>query len=207
MSATVTPTDDLSATLGDNPDITRVCDNILAVVPAVTLPLIQLELFNAIEEFAVRGTYFRETVYWNMAIGVSSIDFNPFSADMSVCWVLSQTGLYRWRINPPAEMIDLTEPPTTLRTGSAIVALKPRSLDSNLPPHMWTQWFETILDGTKGRLYAQPAKPWSNPQLAQYHGARFRMGFNRARDIAARAYSNQQPNWAFPYFAAGRRKQ
>jgi hypothetical protein len=206
MSATVTPQGDLDTLIGANPDVNRVIENVLAVVPAVTPTNTRLCLFNALEEFALRGVYFRETVNWTMAIGVTSVDFNPFSADMSVCWILQQTGLYRWIINPPAEMVDLN-PPTMVRTGEAIVALKPRALDVNFPPHLWTQWFETILDGTLGRLYAQPAKPWSNPQLAQYHGSRFRMGFNRARDIAARGYSNQHHTWAFPVVARGRRKQ
>lgn len=207
MSSTVTPTDDLQTTLGSQPDIERVYDNVLAIVPAVTFPLVKLALWNAIEEFALRSTYFRETVYWTMGIGVATVDFNPFSAAMSVCWVLSQKGLYRWQIAPPAALVDLVSPQTAVRTGEAIVALKPVSLEADLPAHMWTQWFETILDGTLGRLYALPAKPWSNGPLAQYHGTRFRQGLNRARDIAARGYSNQQPNWSFPYAASGRRKQ
>ena len=207
MSATVTPSDDLQTTLGSQPDIERVYDNVLAIVPAVTFPLVKMALWNAIEEFARRSVHFRETVHWTMGIGVGSVDFNPYSATMSVCWVLSQTGLYRWQIDPPARLVDLVSPQTTLRTGDAIVALKPVSLEADLPQHMWTQWFETILDGVLGRLYALPAKPWSNGQLAQYHGTRFRQGLNRARDIAARGYSNQQPNWAFPVIAKGRRKQ
>jgi hypothetical protein len=65
-----------------------------------------------------------------------------------------------------------------------------------------------MLDGTLGRLYGMPSKPWTSTQLATYHGTRFRQGMNRARDIAERLHSHQQsPRRAYPYFARGRRKQ
>ena len=36
MSATVTPIDDMDSMLGDNPDVQRIYDNVLAVMPAST---------------------------------------------------------------------------------------------------------------------------------------------------------------------------
>lgn len=204
MSTSI-PTDDLQTALGSDPDIERLFDNIQAILPAVTLTLIRLTAWNAIEEFALRSLYFREQVQWTMPIGVSTVDFNPYSSDMAVCWVLNQKGLYEWRVKPPSTLVDLRQP-TTVRTGEALLALKPLSLDSELPPGFWSSWFETLLDGTLFRLYGQPAKPWSSPPLAQYHGTRFRMGMNRARDIVNRGHSGQQPYWRFPLFATGRRK-
>jgi len=210
VSQTVTPTDDMGTSLGSNPDVERIYDNVQATVPSITLPIIQLALWNAIEEFAIRSTYFRDRVSWNMAIGIQSVDFNPYSSEMSVCWVLQQHGLYRWRIEPPARMIDLQNP-SAARSGWAWLALKPVSFDMvkqpGTLPEMWSTWFETMLDGTLTRLYGQPAKPWSSPQLAQYHGTRFRMGLNRARDIAERMHTDaQSPRRTYPYFAHGRRK-
>lgn len=203
---TVTPTDDLQTSLGSQPDLERLYDNVQLVVPQATLSLIKVAAWNTLEEFALRSTYFRDEVFWTMAIGVTTVDFNPYSADMSVCWVLSQCGLVRWRANAAATLIDLAQP-LAVRTGRALLALKPVSFDVNFPPELWTNWFETILDGTLFRLFGQGLKPWSNTQMATYHGTRYRQGINRARDIANRAFSNQQPPWAFPYFAAGRRKQ
>jgi len=103
-------------------------------------------------------------------------------------------------------LVDRQEP-NAARSGWALLALKPTSFDTDLPQEMWSNWFETLLDGTMFRLYGMPAKPWSSPQNAQYHGTRFRQGINRARDIAERQHSNQQsPFRAYPYFAHGRRK-
>jgi hypothetical protein len=191
------------------PDVERLYDNVQILLPAITLPVINLELWNTVQEFCIRSTYFRSLIHWQMAPGVSSVDFNPFSASMMVVWVLWQHGLTNWQVNPPAQLVDFLKP-TGGRTGEAMVALRPISFDEvklNAMPELFTTWYETMLDGVLGRLYAAPAKPWSAPPLAQYHGSRFRMGINRARDIAERLHSNQQsPRRAYPYFAHGRRK-
>lgn len=212
MSATVTPSDNMNATLGSNPGVTRVYDNVLATLPATTLPLIQLALHNAIDEFCIRSLYFREKVWWQMAPGVTQVDFNPFSATQLVIWVFAQHGLTNFRVDPPGTLEDLQVPASAARTGWAWVALGPASFQAvqqqGAFPELWTTWFETMLDGTMFRLTGQPAKPWSSVQLSQYHGSRFRMGINRARDIAERLHSGQQsPRRGFPYFAHGRRKQ
>lgn len=206
MSATVTPSDDLQTSLGSDPGLERLYDNVQLVVPGgVTLSLIKVAAWNTIEEFALRSTCFRVEVSWAMPIGTSQVDFNPYSSDMTACWVLGQCGLTAWRVEAPACLVDLRAP-TAARTGTAILALKPISFDANLPAELWINWFETILDGTCFRLYGMPNKPWMNTQLATYHGTRFRQGINRARDVAARAWSPQQPAWRFPMFAHGRRK-
>lgn len=193
-----------------NTAINRLYDNVQAVLPGVTLPIIDLCLWNTVEEFCIRGTYFRSRVFWQMAEGVSSVDFDPFSASMVVQWVYNVLGLVNWAINPPGQLVDMAVPSST-RNGSAILVIKPVSYDAvkaGVVPILFTTWFETMLDGVFFRLYGQPAKPWSSPQLAQYHGHRFRQGLNRARDIAERLYSDQQSPWnTYPYFARGRRKQ
>ena len=206
MSGTITPQSDQQTALGAAPDVERLYDNVQAVLPSVTLPLIRMAAWNAIEEFALRSTYFRDIVSWNMAPGVRDVDFNPYSADMVVCWVLHAHGLTNFHISPPARLVDMMEP-TGARSGWALVALKPVSFDTDLPQEMWSNWFETLFDGTMFRLYGQPVKPWSNPQSALYHGTRFRQGIARARDIAERGHTDQQsPRRNFPYFARGRRK-
>jgi len=212
MSETITPTDNMRSLLGSNPDVTRVYDNVLAVMPSATLPLVQMCLWSTIEEFAIRSLYFRDKVYWQMAPGVWQVDFNPYSATQLVVWVITQYGLTNFRVVPPAVLEDLQVPCDAARTGWAWLALKPTSFQAvqqpGAFPELWNTWFETMLDGTMFRLYGQPAKPWSSPQMAQYHGSRFRQGMARARDIAERQHSDQQsPRRTYPYFASGRRKQ
>jgi hypothetical protein len=198
------------SSIGSGADFERLYDNIQTMLPAITLPVIEMELWNTVQEFCIRSTYFRSKIHWEMGPGISTVDFNPFNLDMVVVWVLHVRGLTHWGINPPAVLYDMM-PPTNGRSGDALVALRPVRFDVlklGAIPELFTTWFETMLDGTLARLYAMPAKPWSTPQLAQYHGTRFRQGMGRARDIAERLHSHQQsPRRAFPYFAHGRRKQ
>ena len=51
---------------------------------------------------------------------------------------------------------------------------------------MWDTYFGDWLDGTLGRLYAMPTKPWSTPTHAVYHGKRFRnhMAYRKQEALA-----------------------
>ena len=202
---TFVPSSDLSSFLGSDPDLDRLLDNVQIRLSGAPPSLIRMMAWNAIEEFAIRSTFFRRfDVPWTMAPGVDSYDFNPWDANNLVCWVIGVQGMWQYRIDAPATLRDLRPSPTLLRQGTAALVLKPVSLDASMPPELWTTWFEVMLDGTLFRLHGMPAKPWSSPQLAQYHGTRFRQGINRARDIANRFNSPQQSGWHFPYFATGR---
>jgi hypothetical protein len=207
--ATPTPTSNLSTMLGPDPSVERLFDNVQAVVPAVGLAMVKLAAWNTIEEFYIQSTFCREHLFWKMAGGVQTIDFNPFSATELVAWVLSYKGLSRGKIEPPGVLRDLTFPASTEeREGEAWLALKPVSFDAvncGCSQELWSSWFEPVLDGTLGRLYSQPAKPYSSPQLAQYHMRRYRAGIARARDVANRGFTNGVA-WRFPYFAGGGRR-
>jgi hypothetical protein len=202
---TTTPTSDLSTFLGSDPGLERLYDNVQSQVPAVGLAAVKMAAWNTVEDFYIRSTSRRETVYWQMAVGISMVDFNPFDETWLVAWVLSFCGIHRGKVVPPGELWDL-DYPSGARKGTVLLALKPVSFDANLPPELWSTWFETILDGTLGRLYAQPAKPYTSPQLAQYHMNAFNAGVKRARDTAQRGNTDGPGRWAFPYFAGGRRK-
>jgi len=205
---TTTPTDDLSSFLGSNPGLERLYDNVQTMVPVVGLSMVKQASWNTIEDFYLRSTARREEVFWEMAIGVSQVDFNPFDATWLVAWILDVSGLHYPKIVMPGLLFD-TQQPSYDRKGRALLALKPVSFTTNLPPELFDQWFETILDGTLFRLYGSPAKPYSSPQLAAFHGGKYRGGVGRARAIADKQYTNGSGRWNFPRmqgFAMGRRK-
>jgi hypothetical protein len=101
--------------------------------------------------------------------------------------------------------LDLECPaPDSARSGEVLLALKPSSLQSELPYDIWTQWFETLLAGALYRLFLQPAKPYSDPQAARLHAAAFRAGVASAR-AQAQAYNlTGGSSWRYPYFSQGR---
>lgn len=208
MSGTTTPTYDNDGYLGDDPNLTRLLDNVQSVVPGAILSQVNLAAWNAIEEFYLRSTVRRELLQWQMQPGVQQIDFNPYDAEWLVSWVLAVTGLASYRIEAPGTLIDRNFP-YERRYGSVLLALKPVSFKSLPASELWVQWFETILAGTLFKLFEQPAKPWSSLPLAQIHGKRFRLGIMRARGIAQQNFTSNGSSWVFPRsqgFANGRRK-
>lgn len=206
---TATPTYDPAGYLSaEDPNVARLLDNVQATVPSVTLEMVKMQAWNAIEDFYIRSTARREKLFWQMALGVQQLDFNPFDENWLVAWVLDVHGLYYPKVVMPATIID-TQPATSVRTGSVLLALKPVAYGTCcgiLPVELWSQWFETILSGTLARLYLQPAKPYSSPQLAAVEMRKFRNGINQARDIADRGFTDGGGRWMYPYFASGKRK-
>jgi hypothetical protein len=74
-----------------------------------------------------------------------------------------------------------------------------------IPADMWSTHHQTILDGTLERMYSQPAKPFSNPQLAAYHHRAYSSGKAQARHRAQAGPVPGAQMWKFPPFAKGRR--
>ena len=68
-----------------------------------------------------------------------------------------------------------------------------------LPDVAYAKHYEALLDGTLGRLYGHPAKPYSNPALAEYHLRRFRNAIGAAKGEQIQGGFAGQ-NWQFPRY-------
>lgn len=181
--------------------IDRIFDAIEAVVPGVVHSVVQMAVWDAICEFCTRSTYWRARVTWTMPVGTTTVDLSQIDVNtvgMSILQVGG--GLYRnWRIDPPCTLVDLG-PGTQDRSGWAIVSCLPVNLDAGLPSFLIDNWSEALRDGALFRLYSQPSKPYTSPQLAAFHGKRFASRIQSAR---AQIIHDGPPNWRFPYFARG----
>lgn len=196
MSGTLYP-DYLSASGG----LDRIYDGIEAVLPGVQHAMVQLVVWDAIEEFCTRSTLWRLTVGWALAPGAVSLNLNPLDDVAQAVWVLELCGLRRHRLRPPAIIVDLGDT-RQARSGTARVACKPRRLaEEVVPAFLVDEWSEVLRDGALYRLYCQPFKPYTSPQLAQMHGRKWRAGVALAR-VMAKEQNNCPPH--FPYFAWGR---
>jgi hypothetical protein len=163
--------------------------------------------WNTIEDFYIQSLACREHVYWKMAPGVRSIDFNPFDETRIVAWILNYNGLWKGKVEHPSVLRDLSYPVSTgERQGEAWLALKPVNLgavECCACGDLWSTWFEPVLSGCLYRLYMQPGRTYSNPKLAEYHYRQYRKGVAMARDTSGRGYSAGFPVRG-PYFARGR---
>lgn len=81
----------------------------------------------------------------------------------------------------------------------ARVFLIPKETATTLPDTAYSKYYEGILDGVLGRLYGHPAKPYSNPAIAEYHLRRFRNFIGEAAAEAKQGGFAGQ-NWKFPAF-------
>jgi len=204
--ATTTPTYDDSGYLGANPNVTRLYDNVQAVVQGVDLPLIKMCAWNAIEDYCLRSTVKRELVNWTMPIGVSTIDFNPFDESWAVAWLMDISGLIHYVVRPPGMLIDVDNP-GAIRSGMALLALTPIEFGVDYPIYFWRHAFQSILSGTLARLYQMPNRPWSDPKMMELHWRRLNSGIAAGYAEAEMGFTGRGSRWMYPYFAAGHRKQ
>lgn len=80
------------------------------------------------------------------------------------------------------------------------VALAPKQTVSHLPRIAQTHFYEALFDGVLGRVMSHPAKPYTNPILAQYHLKRFRNAIGVYAGQAKQGFSPGAPSWSFPKF-------
>jgi len=193
------------AFLSDKPDVERLYDNIQVMIPGLTTDMTTLVIWNTIEDFFQRSTIRREHVYWHMAPGVVRLQFDPYDKDWRVFRFLGYQGPNNVKLTPPGELLDLTHPtPDNDRNGEVILGLKPRNLQVQLPYNIWTLWFETLLAGACYRLYMQPAKPYTDVNMARLQASMYRAGIASARALVQSGnVTDGAPSWRFPYFAAG----
>lgn len=187
-------------------DINRLLDNVGGLVPGLTTDMLTMVCWNIIEDFFIKSTYRREHVYWHLHPLETSLRFDPYNQDWRVCRFMAFSGLTRAKFVPPGQVIDLTNPaPDVLRTGEAVLALKPKDLSVALPYDVLTTYFEPLMNGVLGRLYMQPGKPYSDLNAAIAYSKMYRSGIASARADAQAEHIREGAPWRFPYFASGGR--
>lgn len=108
----------------------------------------------------------------------------------------------------------LVEAPTSADTYTITVALTvtdPTDTATNFP--LFPEWIlakyrTDLLDGILGRMMAQPAKPYSSPQLSIFHMRRFNQAMAKAKIEAQHGNVYRGQQWKFPSraFAGGRQR-
>lgn len=179
----------------------RIYDNIEVVLPGILHSIVKMALWNAIEEFCYRSTYYRQTVSWGMAAGTQAIDLtvvDDLTLATKILWVRGSRFV---QIKPPAVLISRDDF-SMARTGTALLLCKPNALTDLVPSFLIDNWNEALVNGAMGRLLGMPSKPWTDSKLAIYHLQRFRSQIGLARE-EARLFGDYD-TWKFPYFARGR---
>lgn len=98
-----------------------------------------------------------------------------------------------WYYLPDRETIRIALTPDASATDALAVmcAFKPTQTATNLPDILFDDHLEAIGHGAKARLLAIPGKPWSNPQLAAYHEAKFEKAKKKEKAERLNDYTRQ----------------
>ncbi len=196
--------------------------DMLAVTPGCLPKVRKRALILACREF------FEQSSAWRVTIGPKKLVANkkryymsPYDAYANVVAVLSVEyngcPLKILTRRPPGVEPDATGPTSAYLEGTDqvriwpqsnadvddaltfYVALTPKQTVTHLPRIAATHFYDAIYDGAVGRLFSQPAKPYSNPTLAQYHLGRFRAAIGKYAGAAKGNFSGA-PSWRFPRF-------
>lgn len=123
--------------------------------------------------------------------------FHPDDTDLD-----EGTGLFSYSVFVPGYITLVTRPNAdqTQYPLKAWLALSvgPKCIESNcddwsVEEWMYQTYFQDWLDGVLGRLFAMPMKPWASPQLAIYHGKRFRNAMAFRKQEATRGFIYAPP--------------
>lgn len=187
-------------------DLNRIMDNLRVRLPGAVDSVLQLELFNTLNEFCCGSNIWREKIDVPITAGVKIYDLTP-SGNSKVVRLMSLVDGNDFPVSAAIDTIDFTlelfDTPNTSSTFYATVALTvddPVNTEGypNFPSWILATYQVDIEDGVLARMMSQPAKPYSNTQLALFHQRRFTSATAVARAEAQRRYTYGGQVWRFP---------
>lgn len=191
----------------------RLIKNARVSLPGSLDDAILLELFNVMDQF------FRESSIWTEDIPFTALPSEPagtvyyiepesVSTIVRLLYVANGTGFRQRCIMPvPGEIVFMSPPsgqePDADYVYMASVALSiidPVQRDGypEFPQWILEKYATGILSGLIGRMMAQPAKPYTNLQLALSHMNAFRKTISVAGTESLHQNVNNAQAWVFP---------
>lgn len=187
-------------------DLNRIMDNLRVRLPGAVDDVIRLELFNVLNEFCRGSNIWRETIDVPISAGVTVYDLTP-SGNSKIVRLINVLDGNDFPVTAAIDITDYTlelfDTPNTSSTFYATVALTvddPVNAEgyANFPSWILALYQTDIEDGVLARMMSQPAKPYSNTQLALFHQRRFTSATAVARAEAQRRYTYGGQVWRFP---------
>jgi len=200
-----------------NPPFDRLYSDIKLQVPGAVDAVIGNAMWGAVDEFLTETNVWVDEVPFQVQPNVREyvvtpsgkgafvrllMVFDPAAAWPEKRWV--QQGV---TFAPPNKIHLMYSPSTATTwvaafskhiTGQAEQATIPLPTTDNSIDWIFDRYRDCLVSGTLASLYMQPARPYSNPQLAKLHGALFtsKKGKARAEVLHANVYGGQR--WMYP---------
>lgn len=188
-----------------NADFNRLMDQLRIRLPGALDGTLQLELFSVMNEFFQNSNCWYEEI--PMRVVPTRKTYEIVSTTPStmnrLLSVRTSDGIVAGATMPIPGTIELVNAPSKEDIYKVLVALTitdpvDREGYPEFPDWFLSKYGNDILDGVLGRMMSQIAKPYSQPQMAQYHMRRFTQATNKAaiETIHGNVYRGQ--NWRFP---------
>lgn len=185
----------------------QLLDGLRIELPGALDGTIRLQIFNTLDELCRTADAWRSTGELTLVAGQQQYALTlPTGSKLVRVMAISHKSLmYHGAAVDETTVIFHTVPtaddaqtPAYVDVSLALAGVN--GLDDT-PSEIFEVYYLTCLHGTLARMMAQPAKPYSNTRLAEYHGRKFRNLMALARPFAkTNGYAAQ--SWRFPKFGA-----
>jgi len=201
--------------------MSKLMDLARARLPSARDNIIQLELFAVMNEFFQQTSCWMEDIEVDVIPTTSSYIEDPDAYTYSLIplqgsivrlmYLRDSGGLQKQASMQTPGTIVLQNASNVADTYVATVAKTVSDPTSNdgypqFPDWVLDKYNNELLDGLLGRMMSQLAKPYSSPQMAQYHLKSFKSGISRAYVETLHGNVYRAQNWRFPQTFARRRR-
>ena len=191
-------------------DTDRLMKNARIHLPGALDTVLQLELFNVVDEFLQDSNVWQEAIEFTVTAtdDTSTIYYIEPQSVSAIVRLISLTNSEDRQVYGsmaiPGEIL-LNPAPSQGDTYTATVALTiddPVNNDNfpEFPEWVLIKYGPALLDGLLGRMMAQPAKPYTNAPLALVHMRKFRNAISFAGPESIRRNLANAQAWRFPSF-------
>jgi len=174
---------------------------------------IKLAIFTVVDEFCRETDIWQETIEFDTIAGTDVVyDLVPtLGTILRLLWVEQGTtkAPATGTMQVPGELIlpNIYTPGTHVAATVSLAPLDPTDPTNQFPvmaDWMWQRYYPYFEDGLVLHMATQPGKPYTDPNLAAYHGRRWRKAIGVARADAVKANIADGQLWRFPAFAVQR---
>lgn len=188
----------------------RFMNNVRMRLPGALDDAIKYEVFNTLDEFCKETNAWQEKITLSVTATDLEYEIEPEDNRATIVKLLYVTKDGQPSVAaalPNPELLAFQDLPSVTSEYIAVVALTvidPVSVNDALPDRpdwFFTLYSQELLDGVLSKMMSQPAKPYSSPTSAVYHGRRFRNALSKVRVAVEHQHTQGTQRWRFPAFA------
>src|SRR3954470_12195371 len=175
----------------------------IVAVPGASDALLKVQLFDTLEEFFDGSGCWSEGIKFDVVPDLFEYELFPQSGRISrLDRVFDQNGVPQQALMPTPGTVQFLFPYSNPQPMTAVVLKTVTDPLRCFPPHI-PEWMLPmhglkILHGLIGGMMLQAGQSYSNPQLANFHLAKFNDGISGAYVSASKANTVGVQPWAYP---------